>query len=152
MIPALLLPPIRSKVNEIEAMMRQMPQVDMPVKHHFSLGVYGRELFIPAGTLLTGKVHKYQQLNVLCQGGMSVLTEDGVKRVKAAFIVVSPAGTKRIAYAHTDCIWMTVHATDKVNLAEIEQEFIAQSDAEYLEFCELARLEGRTLCLGQQSA
>ena len=148
-LPALLLPPMRAKVNHIESLMRQMPQVDMPVRNHFSLGVYGRELFIPAGTLLTGKIHKYQQLNALCKGEMSVLTEDGIRLVKSGFIVVSPPGTKRIAFAHTDCIWLTVHATEKVDVAEIEQEFIAQSDAEYLEFCELARLEGKTLMLEQ---
>ena len=148
-LPALLLPPMRSKVNEIEAMMLRMPQLDMPVTHYFSLGLYARELTIPAGTLLTGKIHKYQQLNIMTQGDLSVMTEEGIKRVGAGFVVVSPPGTKRIAYAHADTKWITVHATDKLDVAEIEQEFIAQSDAEYLEFCELARLEGKTLMLEQ---
>lgn len=143
-LPALLLPPMRSKVNEIEAMMKQMPQRDLPVLHYFSLGLYARELFIPAGTLLTGKIHKCQQLNIMTQGDLSVLTDDGVKRVQAGFVIVSPPGTKRIAYAHTDSRWITVHATDKIDVAQIEQEFIAQSDAEYLEFVK------ETLCLGQQ--
>ena len=148
-LPALLLPPMRSKVNEIEAMMLRMPQLDMPVTHYFSLGLYARELTIPAGTLLTGKIHKYQQLNIMTQGDLSVMTEEGIKRVGAGFVIVSPPGTKRIAYAHADTKWITVHATDKLDVAEIEQEFIAQSDAEYLEFCELARLEGKTLMLEQ---
>ncbi len=151
-LPALLMQsPIRTKVFEIEDMMRRMPQVDMPVAHYFSLGIYARELSIPAGTLLTGKIHKYQQLNIMTQGDLSVLTEDGIKRVQAGFVIVSPPGTKRIAYAHADTKWITVHATDKVDVAEIEQEFIAQSDAEYLEFVEAARLAGVITMLEQKS-
>lgn len=126
---------LREKVNALEDIMRAMPQVDLPVKHHFSQGVYGRELLIPKGVTLTGKIHKYSQLNVLVSGELSVLTEDGIKRVKPPFIVVSPPGTKRIAYAHEDSIWLTVHGTEETDLEKIEDKFIAQSEQEYLAFC-----------------
>lgn len=132
---------MRAKVNQLEALMFERPQVELPVKHYFAQGVYGRELFIPAGTLLTGKIHKYEQLNILSQGEISVLTEEGVKRVKAPFHVVSPAGTKRIAYAHTDCTWTTIHQTELRDVDEIEAHFIAQSEAEYLDFCKILELE-----------
>src|SRR5687767_14598526 len=102
---------MREKVFAIEAHMLNLPLVEMPVTHHFAERTYGRELFIPKGTVLTGKIHKYSQLNVLVSGELSVLTEDGIKRVKPPFIVVSPPGTKRIAYAHEDSIWLTVHGT-----------------------------------------
>lgn len=114
--------------------MKAMPQLDLPVKHHFSKGIYARELFIPKGCALTGKIHKYAQLNVLCSGDLSVLTENGIKRVTPPFIVVSPAGTKRIAYAHEDSVWLTIHGTDETDLGVIEQQFIAQDEAEYLQF------------------
>lgn len=126
----------RAKVYELEAaMLREGVPVEMPVKHHFSQGVYARELFIPKGTVLTGKIHKYQQLNIMSQGELSVLTEDGIKRVKAPFTVVSPPGTKRVAYAHEDTIWTTIHGTDELDVDKIEMHFIAQSEDEYLEFC-----------------
>ena len=132
---------IRSQVFEIEEWMREMPQLDLPVKHHFSKSVYGRELFIPKDTILTGQIHKYSQLNVLVSGDLSVLTEDGVKRVQPPFITVSPPGTKRIAYAHEDSIWLTVHGTDETDLDRIEQQFIAQNEAEYIEFCKLLEVK-----------
>jgi len=73
---------MRDKVNAIEAEMRRMPQLDMPVKHHFANkgtphGTYARELFIPKGTVLTGKIHKFEQINIMSKGDISVLTEDG---------------------------------------------------------------------------
>ena len=128
---------MREKVNRIESILREHEQVEMPVTHHFAEGVYGRELFIPKDTILTGKIHKFSQLNVLLKGELSVLTEDGVKRVQQGFLVVSPAGTKRIAYAHEDSIWLTVHGTHETDLEKIESQFIAQNDAEYLEFVKM---------------
>lgn len=132
---------MREKVNAIEVEMFKMPQVDLPVKHYFSQGVYARELFIPKGTVLTGKIHKFSQLNIMSKGELSVLTEDGVKRVKAPFTIVSPPGTKRIAYAHEDTIWTTIHGTEETDLEKIECEFIAQSEAEYLEYRKVLQLE-----------
>lgn len=126
----------RAKVHAIEdAIRRELKLIDLPVKHYFSKGVYGRELFIPKGTVLTGKIHKYSQLNIMSKGELSVLTEDGIKRVKAPFTVVSPAGTKRVAYAHEDTIWTTIHGTEETDLEKIEEHFIAQSEVEYLDFC-----------------
>jgi hypothetical protein len=139
---------LRAKVHRAEAVMLERPQLELPVKHHFAKGLYARELFIPKGTLLTGKIHKYSQLNILSQGEISVLTEEGVKRVRAPFTIVSPPGTKRIAYAHEDCVWTTVHGTEETDLERIEEIFIAQSEAEYLEFVRVLELKGETPCLG----
>jgi hypothetical protein len=124
----------REKLELIENVMRQHEQVDLPVKHYFSKGVYARELFIPKGTVLTGKIHKYENLNILSKGDISVLTKDGIKRVQAPFTIVSEPGTKRIAYAHEDTIWTTVHGTEETDLQKIEHEFTANTNVEYLEF------------------
>ena len=125
---------IREKVNIIEAEILKHPQIDAPITHHFAPGLYARELFIPAGSILTGRVHKYTNLNILSAGEMQVLTEDGVKTVKASFTVVSPPGTKRVAYAITDCIWTTILATDETDPDVIEATFTAGSEQEYLDF------------------
>ena len=125
---------MRAEVLAIEDWMRQAPQIEMPVTHHFAKSVYGRELHIPKGTVLTGKIHKYSQLNVLVSGELSVLTEHGVRRVKPPFVIVSPAGIKRIAYAHEDSVWLTVHGTDEQDVDKIEQQFIAQDEQAYIAF------------------
>lgn len=134
---------MRGRVFALEdAIRRDLPLVDLPVRHHFSHGVYARELFIPKGTVLTGKIHKYPQLNIMSQGELSVLTESGVVRVKAPFTIVSPAGTKRVAYAHEDTVWTTVHGTELTDVDEIEKVFIAQTEQEYLAF--VRQLEHKT--------
>lgn len=131
-----------SKVVELERAMRCMDPIDIPVKHHFSQGVYAREITIPAGVTLVGKIHKFQQLNILSKGQMLVTTDDGVRRVKAPFTVVSPPGTKRAAYALTECVWTTIHGTDETDVDIIEAQYIAADEAAYLKFVEYQK------CLG----
>ena len=122
------------KVGKLESAMLEYPQIDIPVKHYFSKGVYAREITIPKDTILTGKIHKFSQLNILSKGEISVMTDDGIKRVKAPFTIVSPPGTKRAAYAHEECVWTTIHGTEETDLEKIENIFIAKDHQDYLDF------------------
>lgn len=124
----------RDKVIFAENMMKQLPQRELKVEHHFSFGVYARVLYIPADTILVGKLHKYPQINLIRQGELSVLVDNEIKRLKAPNVVASPAGTKRIAQVHRDTVWVTIHGTNLKDVDLIEQTFIAQDEEEYLEF------------------
>lgn len=130
------------QIQALEVTMREMPQEDIPVKHYFSEGVYAREIFIKKGTTLTGHIHKYSQLNILSKGEISVSTEDGIKRISAPFTIVSPPGTKRVAYAHEDCVWTTIHGTHEKDIDKIESQFIAKNQSDYLEFCNSLMIKG----------
>ena len=127
----------REKVNTLEELMRQQEQVELKTEHFFSPGIYTRILHIPKGCLLTGKIHKQPILNIMTKGDISVLIGDEFKRIVAPFVIVSPAGSKKIGYAHEDTIWMGCHGTDEQDVKKIEEYFIAQNEQEYLEFCEL---------------
>lgn len=126
---------MRDKVFAIEAEMKKQPQLELEVKNHFCNGVYARELFIPKNVIIVGKIHKYQNLNMLVKGRLMVSIDDNITEVNAPFVVVSPAGTKRIVYAIEDSIWITIHRTDELDLNKIEEHFIAQNEQEWLDFC-----------------
>lgn len=132
---------LRDQIHAFEGEIRKLPPVECPVKHHFSDGLYAREMFIPKGTVVTGKIHKYTNLNIMSKGKLSIRTETGVVTVEAPFTVVSPPGTKRIAYAHEDTVWTTIHATNEKDVDAIEHYFVAQDEPEYLEFCRLLELK-----------
>lgn len=102
---------MRSKILALEAVMREMKghHVELPVTHHFAPGIYMRELFIPKGVTLTGKIHKTEHLNILSQGVLRVMTEDGMKTLTASTVVKSQPGIKRAGYAIEDSVWITVH-------------------------------------------
>jgi quercetin dioxygenase-like cupin family protein len=127
---------VREKTFVIESGLLQLPQLEMKLNHFFSDGVYARELFIPKDAIVVGQLHKYQQLNIMIEGEMSVMIDEQMVRIKAPFIVVSPSGTKRIAYANEDTRWVTILRTDETDIAKIEEIFVAKTEKEYLEFCE----------------
>lgn len=126
---------IRQKVFKAEACMLQIPQIKLEHFDHFSYGLYARELKIPKDCVIVGKLHKYPQLNILAEGEIEVLVDDEIKYLKAPIVISSSAGTKRIARALTDVTWITIHATNETNVDKIEEYFIAQSEEEYVEFC-----------------
>ena len=98
-----------------------------PVKHSFADGCYIREIFNPAGELIITKIHKKEHPFFLLEGKMSILTEDGVKHLEAPYHGITKPGTKRIIYTHTNCVFVTVHATEKKDIKEIEKDVIADN-------------------------
>lgn len=130
-------------ILNLEKSMRLMDQVELGVTHHFSKGVYARELFIPKGTVLTGKMHKHNHLNIMVYGDIEIASGEGSKRMTGHCIFESRAGTKRAGFAHEDTLWVTIHATKETDLAKIEANEIADDPLEYLE-----ELRGDKLCHG----
>lgn len=129
------------KILAFEELLKQQPQLDLKVINYFSHGVYARELTIPVGTILTGEIHKYSNLNILVKGKIKVSIGDEIELVEAPFIVVSPPGTKRVAEALTECVWVTIHGTFETDVNKIKNEFIANSYSEWLEFSNQRQLE-----------
>lgn len=112
-----------------------MQSTECPLQHHHIDGVYVRTIFIPAGTTIVGKIHKHSHANILSKGDVSVYTEDGgLERLTGPLTMVSPAGCKRVVYAHTDTTWTTIHATGETDLSKIEDYVIAKSYDEFDQF------------------
>ena len=101
-----------------------------PIKNSFADGCYIREIFNPANELLVTKIHKKEHPFFLMSGEMSILTDDGVVYLKAPHHGITKVGTKRIIYTHTDCVFVTVHATELTDVKEIEEEVIAKDFAD----------------------
>lgn len=128
---------IRNFIAEVEkqAMVHSQNgfKIEIPENHYFSKNVYAREIQIPAGSVIIGKIHKYENLNILAKGDLTLLSIEGCTRVRAPFTIVSPPGVKRLAYAHEDSVWVTIHGTEKTNIDEIEEEFIVKSYEDFKE-------------------
>ena len=121
---------VRKAVLKVEDMIRQMPDHlegnCYPLKHSFADGLYIRELTVPAKILTVTKIHKYAHAAFLLKGKMSVLEEGGIREVEAPAHFITPAGTKRIVYHHTEVVLVTVHATKETDVQKIEDEIIAK--------------------------
>lgn len=116
--------PTRDQINRLQREMIKHPQAELETEHYFSDGMYCRKVSRPAGTLIVGKVHKKDHFFICAAGEIIAWTENGMKVMKAGDVVESKPGTKRVTFAVTDAIGITVHKTDKTDLDEIEQEVI----------------------------
>jgi len=108
---------------------------DCIVKHYFApkdekygCCTYAREMLIPKDTLIIGKIHKHEHLNIISKGKVIIYTEFGEKHLEGPVTFVSEIGLKRSVYAIEDTLWTTIHLTQFVgeeNLDKIEEEVIA---------------------------
>jgi hypothetical protein len=111
--------------------------VHCPLKHSFADGIYVREIFIPAGTYIVGKIHKHQHPNFLLSGTVNVITEGGGEEtLTGPLSIISPPGTKRALFSITDLVWVTVHhnPTNTQDLEKLEKIIIAESYDHYHKF------------------
>jgi len=124
----------RTQIAWFEQMLKQiveglgLPQTELPLRHTFTTGAYVREITLPAGQIIVGKLHRHAHLNFISRGSVTVVTEHGgVERLTGPCTIISPAGTKRVVYTHEETIWTTVHVTEETDLIKIEAETIAPS-------------------------
>jgi quercetin dioxygenase-like cupin family protein len=132
----------QAKVDRLAEVMRQMPQADIPVTHRFLDGIYVREVFMPRGSIVIGKIHKQEHIAIISKGRATVLTEDGLKQIAAPCTFKSPPGVRRALVIHEDMVWTTIHRSDETDLDRLEDQLIAKS------FAELTHEEVELLCHG----
>jgi hypothetical protein len=101
---------LRHRIEVYEDRLKREPQLDIPVTQYFCNGVYLREITIPAGTLLTGKIPTDERLNIVLSGSCEMVTNDGLRVIEGPIVFKSPPGTKRAGRCLTDCTWLTAHA------------------------------------------
>lgn len=125
---------LTNSIDELEAtMLDNFEIVDCPVTHHFTEGLYVREIFLPAGTLATSKIHKTQHQFIVMKG-KCIVWIDGVEQIiEAPFIGVTEPNTRRVVYIIEDSIWATTHINEKNETVEqIEERIIEKHDNPYL--------------------
>lgn len=118
----------RENIAKLQRMMAEEIQIDCPLTHLFTTGVYARTILIPKGTIIVGKIHKHDHLNFIHSGDVTVSSEYGSEQLKGPLLMVSKAGTKRAVYANDDTIWTTIHANpdDDTDLESLEGKIIAK--------------------------
>jgi quercetin dioxygenase-like cupin family protein len=119
----------RQRILDLELELRSVPGVVGPeafvTRHHFAPGSYAREIELPKGSRVVGKIHRHAHVNVISKGRVLVGTPDGVFELEAPLTFVSQPGTKRVVVALEDTVWTTVHVSNSTDLGELERELMA---------------------------
>lgn len=114
-------------IQQAERSMLAHTQADCPVTHHFGPGIYVRELRMKAGILAIGHRQKHEHLNVLIQGRVLMMQNDGsMVEVAAPTTFVGQPGRK-MGYVLEDVIWQNVYATQVRDIPTLEMMFLDKS-------------------------
>ncbi len=120
------------RLEQVEKKLLGLPQIDCPLNHRFTPGIYARECYLPAvegGTIVIGHQHKTKHLNFVMAGKVLVMMDGKIKLVVGPDVFESEAGVRKVLLVLEDTWWVTTHATEETDLAKLEELLIIKSDA-----------------------
>jgi quercetin dioxygenase-like cupin family protein len=140
--------PSRDKIQQLQGVLAQLPQIETGLEHYFADGMYGRRCFIPAGSVVVGKIHRHEHFVLLIKGSARINTDRGMETISAPHVWVSPPGAKRALVTLEDCEFFTTHLNhgnerdlERIEADVIEPEGLLTHEAEVSEFTdELQRM------------
>lgn len=117
--------PAQRRIDAALPELRALPQVDCPLIHRFTPGMYIREIFMPKGTFIISQIHKTEHPFVVTVGRVKVWIEDkGIEEITAPFVGITKPGTRRILEIVEDCRWITFHPTEKTTVDEAVRDIV----------------------------
>lgn len=123
----------QKRVDFIQHAFGKLPQVETPLVHRFTPGLYVREIFMPKGSIVVSRVHKTEHPFVVTRGRASVWTEEGgVVEICAPHVGITKPGTRRVLLIHEDCQWLTFHPTKETDLEKLQVELTETPDVSYI--------------------
>lgn len=100
-------------------------EVDLGTVHHFSDGLYAKEMHIPKGYMVGTHCHKYSHLSLLAKGSVIVHIDDADKVQYKAPACIEIAKHKHHGIeALEDSVWYCIHATEETDLENIDNVLI----------------------------
>lgn len=126
--------PTRGDVEKFEKILLTFPQTSIRTEHYFVAGLYAREVHIPANTVVTGKAHLEDHLNVVSKGRIIVWTEAGMQELSEGTTITSKAGCKRVGLTLEDTVWVTIHPnpTNEDDVDKLEARLVEPEQAKEL--------------------
>jgi len=122
----------REKIFDLEREILQCEQAEIVTNHYFAHGTYTREVLLPKGLVLTGKIHRHSCINIIAKGKILVVTDEGEYTIEAPHTFVSGPNVKKAGAVLEDTVWLNVHPWDgESDLEQIENQVIIKESIEW---------------------
>ncbi len=135
------LPP-RERLAAFTAVLKEIIAIqgplECPTKHSFAPGLYSREILIPQGACVIGKVHLEESLWVVSMGHLRIFSVNGdVFDAYAGDTGTTVPGTQRAFYAFEDSKFIVTHPnpTNERNIEALEARFVVETIEEWETKC-----------------
>lgn len=113
-------------MNLCDVELMKLPQVECPLTHRFTPGMYIREIFMPKGSIVTSLLHLTTHPFFIMKGDVNVWYPGlPVERYIAPYTGITKAGTRRLLFNNEDTVWTTCHITDLTDPDEIMESITA---------------------------
>lgn len=111
---------------KFEAISIKLEQEEAPVIHSFSPGIYTRELHMKAGNIALGHKQRFEHLNIMLKGKVSMLIEGKLIEMAAPLRFIGKPGRK-VGYVIEDTVWLNIFATEETNIEKLEETLFDKS-------------------------
>lgn len=92
--------------------------------HHFSSGVYARQMFLAKGLKAYSHAHPYDHMSILAKGSVIVTVEGASRELVAPAVIEVVANKIHEIFAKDDSVWFCIHATEETDVNKIDEVLI----------------------------
>jgi len=114
----------QDSIYQLQEIMKEFPQAPVVTRHHFSDGMYAREMIMPPGCVVVGGLHKTRHFFSVVSGECEVSSVHEREKIVAPYLGETVPGTKRVIYSETGCTWIGFFPTNLTDIDEIEAAMI----------------------------
>lgn len=100
---------------------------DFGIKHHFSAGVYVKQMHLDEGFYVETHAHNFDHFGLLGNGSAMVILDDVSETYCAPCLIEIKAGKKHKIIALTNIDWFCIHATDVTDPQKIDEVLIKRN-------------------------
>jgi len=94
------------------------------IKHHFSDGLYAKQISLPQHHYMVQHKHVYDHISILAEGWVVVTVDEVETEYHAPACINIAAGKSHEVTAVTNSVWFCIHATDETDVEKVDQVLI----------------------------
>ena len=93
-------------------------------RHHFAKGIYAKESFIPADSMVMQHNHTYDHISILAVGSVELVVDHMKTVIHAPACLTIEAKKHHGIKALTDTLWYCIHASECTDEEEVDNTII----------------------------
>lgn len=91
------------------------------ILHHFSDGLYAKEVRVPKDYFLVKHVHPFSHLSILAKGKVRLTKGEEFEVIQAPACINIKANEIHSIVSLEDCVWFCIHATEETDAENIDK-------------------------------
>ncbi len=133
----LMMQSFKENIGGLASYLKSLDNDNTSIVEYFASNTYVREMVIPEGTCVIGRVHLHDCINILLEGEILIADNEGnQKHMKAPQIFIAKAGHQKAGFALKETRWLNCFSCKEDKLAGFVEEFTVETEEEYLKLLE----------------